>query len=1076
MAKLQKEEVRHIFIGDSKKNVKHPANSQKVSPIAYLKLLVSVIWTEFNTFYSLYFVVIGLLEFIPEISTANAWMTLLPLLLVFIFEFLVQAWDLFSAQKSIKSDDRKKYNVTRDHITTQIASKNIKPGDLVEISDQSTVPCDCLLIHTDQMCVFVNTAKIDGETDVKDKTPISLPNGFNDEIIKNAKAYVIDSGKNEISQKIEGVITFTEFQEKNLGVISLDENQNGTYYKDQNGNISSPFNIDSFIERGSFIESSGNHLLLALYTGSDCRSDTSIRAVANRKTLINNYLEKISMFIFIFQLIISIILGTLGYLSLSQYSQTYVPKELLHDELKGWMALIVIIRNFLLLSFMVPITLKILLPIFRFIYGIFISKDSNFESYEENGSEERNGAEALSTNITENLGALDVVLTDKTGTLTKNQLTLVSLSIGNYKFGNTRKAPTILEDQELHNLINKGFSNNSPSSDSLNLFNDDLIMTFHAMSTCHTIKIDNDQKLHGSSADELAIITALQKLGWKFTQHEKHYRNCETPIGNYELKILKVNSFNRRRMRMSVVVQLGDATFVFMKGASEFIKSNCTSFSGDQALRYEELQKEGLRTLSFSFKQIEYYDPNMDLNDLESNHRFLATVGIEDSLQNDIQLTLDLLSDAGLKIWVATGDARTNTIVISCMLNLLHYNESIVEITTENLQEEAGLQISNNEGPRGFSDKAMMVPENSFSAVVNSSDNKILKLALEKKKFLTALKRARCVIFYRCKPTTKADITIALQNNGQRVLGVGDGYNDSLMLRSADVGIGIKSPDGSKAFASCDFAIPAFRNLGRLILIHGHQSLHRSVLAVHFSFYKAVMFATCQSLYQIWTQFSGQSLFDEFALFCFNNIWTLLPIISLLFEKDVGENFLYRLSYLYKKLRNPLTLNPSNITWFFVAIYQGAVIIVILWALTGEGYYNSSGKDFGARYLSLILYFSMVIISSFYMLYQTNTFTYYSIVLIFGNILMLIASSAIFQSDIGFEQADTWIGFYGECFNNINTLIIILTIVLAAVSPSWLGLSIWQEYQNSDSLRVIETETNAAKNDEPLFFDPPNAK
>ena len=90
--------------------------------------------------------------------------------------------------------------------------------------------------------------------------------------------------------------------------------------------------------------------------------------------------------------------------------------------------------------------------------------------------------------------------------------------------------------------------------------------------------------------------------------------------------------------------------------------------------------------------------------------------------------------------------------------------------------------------------------------------------------------------------------------------------------------------------------------------------------------------------------------------------------------------------------------------------------------------------------------------------------------------MFLIASSAILQSSgsvFGELNSGNWIGFYGECFNNTQTLVIILTIVLAAVIPSWFALTIWTEFFNSDSIRIIEAETNAAKNDVPLFFDPP---
>lgn len=1050
------EEPYKCHIGQSHLNPKFPRNTQKTSALIYLKLLIKVIIKEVMTFYSLYFIIIGILESFPGITTTDWWATIAPLLIVFILEYIVQAKSLFNIQRANKEDDKRLYTVTRDHVEQKIKSKNIIPGDLIEICDQTAVPCDCLLLNTFQPSVFINTSKIDGETDVKDRVPIKTNWGFQDNnFFKNLNATVTATPAQSGSREVSGEIDF--------------QLQGNGYQDNSQSTEICHFDTSSFIERGSLIETDGNHLLIALYTGKYCRSNAISTTTTTRNTLIDDYLEKISMFVFLFQVLISGILSILGYLQMRNeckyYNdlkntqsnvQPYIPLSLLHcNDIGMWMVLVIFIRNFLMLSFMVPITLKILLPIFRLIYGFFISQDLNFIDPDTG-----NKASSYSTNITENLGALNVVVTDKTGTLTKNKLTLISLTIGDTKYGDSKRSPTIIEDQDLRKKLSQYSEEN-------------FILTFQALSVCHTIKIDDSkQEFHGSSQDELSILAALKELGWKWHGDLNNFQ-IESPLGPYTFKILKVNSFDRERMRMSVIVSYGGTLFVFMKGASEQILRCCVDKSGELATDYNGYQKKGYRTISVSYKRIDQFDSETTIEELESNHTLLSTLGIEDALQNDVQLTLDILSDAGLKIWVATGDAKMNTLVVSSMLHLLRQNEPIVHIDTETLRCEID---KNNSSRILFSQKSFLVPENSFSTVINSEDDFLLRLSLQSPNFLSALYRSRCVIFYRCKPITKSDIVISLQNFGKRVLAIGDGYNDSLMLRASDVGVGIIQSDGSKSFTSCDFAIPAFRSLGRLILVHGHQALHRSVLAVHFSFYKAVMFAVCQSIYQIWTEFSGQSLFDSLSLFCFNNVWTLLPIISLLFEKDIGENFLYRLSYLYDKLRNPLTLSASNITWFFVAVYQGSVIMAVSWLLTGEAFLDPDGKDYGAPYLSLILYFSMVLISSFYMLYQTNTFTYYSLVLIFGNIMLLVASSALLQSSgqvFGRWLFGNWIGFYGECFNNTSTLVIIVTIVLAAVSPSWLALTVWSEFRNSDSLRIIETETNAAKNDMPLFFDPP---
>jgi phospholipid-translocating ATPase len=602
-------------------------------------------------------------------------------------------------------------------------------------------------------------------------------------------------------------------------------------------------------------------------------------------------------------------------------------------------------------------------------------------------------------------------------------------------------------------------------------------LIFLALASCHSVKIMDDKSLLGWSSEEIAIIEGLRRLGWTLSSIPGgglliSYR--DTLRRNCGIRVLRVIPFSHDRMRMSVVVEVDQGQrYVFMKGAPERIKLLCSESSGREAEAWDEYEGFGLRCLAVSYKSIGDSYESMTVEELESDHILLGTLGIEDALQHDAQLTMDLLSDAGLKLWVATGDAARNTLVIASRLRIVRSEEHVLHLTVDHLLHLKDMNYQDG----GFIERASLVRENSFSVVIDCWNSKAIGTALEDKEFVGALLNARSVIFYRCLPDTKTRVAVALQNIGKRVLGVGDGANDSGLLRTADVGVGILGKAGARAFAGCDFAIPAFRNLGRLVLVHGHNAFHRSVLAVNFSFYKAVMFGACQIVYQFWTDFTGQSFFDSFSITIYNNLWTLLPMISLIFEKDVSESFLYRLSFLHRKLRNPLTITPSNLTWFFSGVYQGVISMVIVWVLTGEAFLSNAGKDFGVRYLSIVVYIGLVFMCTFYMAYQTNTFTYYSLLLVVGNLNLLIALTAALQSqNFLSKMLDGWTGFYGECFNQPRTLVILLTMILASVTPSWVGLTIMAEYQASESRQVMERETIAVKSDEPLFFNPAKSR
>ena len=250
---------------------------------------------------------------------------------------------------------------------------------------------------------------------------------------------------------------------------------------------------------------------------------------------------------------------------------------------------------------------------------------------------------------------------------------------------------------------------------------------------------------------------------------------------------------------------------------------------------------------------------------IEKNLFLLGATGIEDKLQDGVPQTIQVLSDAGVRIWVLTGDRQETAINIgySCRLlvedmSLITCNEKTHFETKEVLErklEAVRHIVLADQADQGGAD------EEAFALII---DGKSLDYAFEddiRQTFLALARLCRTVICCRVSPLQKSLVVRLVRENVDAVtLAIGDGANDVGMIQAAHIGIGISGEEGLQAARAADFSIAQFRFLQKLMLVHGQWSYRRLSKLIMFSFFKNI------SLYmiQFWVQFSqimGQLFF-----------------------------------------------------------------------------------------------------------------------------------------------------------------------------------------------------------------------
>lgn len=207
-----------------------------------------------------------------------------------------------------------------------------------------------------------------------------------------------------------------------------------------------------------------------------------------------------------------------------------------------------------------------------------------------------NAAVARSTSLVEELGQIDFIFSDKTGTLTRNIMEFKEASIGGvaYKQGTPN-------DFEQLKLDEQSGSNKNFIQEFLTL-----------LAVCHTVIPEYDEKetlsYQASSPDEAALVDGAKDLGYLF--HTRRPKSVSISVNghNQEYEILAVNEFNSTRKRMSVLVRCPNGKVKLMiKGADTVIfdrlDKGC-AHREETLTHLEDYALVGLRTLALAMRDI----------------------------------------------------------------------------------------------------------------------------------------------------------------------------------------------------------------------------------------------------------------------------------------------------------------------------------------------------------------------------------------------------------------------------------------------------------------------------------------
>ena len=783
--------------------------------------------------------------------------------------------------------------------------KNVQVGDFVRLYSNEEVPADVLVLSTsdsDGAC-YIETKNLDGETNLKVRT--ALHSGRR---VKRPR-----------DCEVTEFVLETEPPHANLyaysGVVRWNQ-KDLKHPEAESKEMAEPVGINNLLLRGCTLRNTEWILGVVVFTGEETKIMMNSGITPSKRAQIAKDLNWNVMYnfalLFIMCLTAALVEGTTfgrGNESLDFFEfQTYGGTGAVNGLITFFAALI-------LFQNLVPVSLYITLEIIRSAQAFFIFSDT-YMYYETLDYP----CTPKTWNISDDLGQIEYIFSDKTGTLTQNVMEFKKCTINGVPYGEAytealagmQKRQGINVEEEgakaraqiaqdrviMLEQIRKMHNNPYLNDEDLTFVAPDFMADLTggkgaeqkdanerfmlALALCHSVITERTPgdppriEFKAQSPDEAALVATARDVGFTVMGRSNDGIILSVFGDEREYTVLNTLEFNSTRKRMSAIIRMPDGKIVlFCKGADSVIYSRLRR--GEQpelrkstAEHLEMFAREGLRTLCIAQRVIseaEYQewsiehdaaasavqdrDDKLDAvaDTIERELTLLGGTAIEDRLQDGVPDAIQLLAQAGIKLWVLTGDKVETAINIGFSCNLLDNEMDLIvfSIEDEDLSKaEAELDKNLQNFGKTGSDEELKIarmnhepPPPTHALVI---DGETLKLVLDerlKQKFLLLCKECRSVLCCRVSPAQKAAV-VAMVKHGLDVitLSIGDGANDVAMIQEAHVGVGIAGEEGRQAVMSSDYGIGQFRFLTRLVLVHGRWSYRRMAETIANFFYK----------------------------------------------------------------------------------------------------------------------------------------------------------------------------------------------------------------------------------------------
>ncbi|KAJ2942708.1 hypothetical protein O0L34_g2178 [Tuta absoluta] len=1081
-------ETRLIEVGLVDDNDRKKHNKIKTSKYTFLMFVPKNLAEQFRRVANFYFLLVTVIAVVID-SPVSPYTSIAPLSFMVLVTAMKQGYEDWLRHKNDNKVNNQIVEIVYKGVVKEVKNSTIAPGTLVRVKRGVAVPADLVLLCSagEQGKCFVTTANLDGETNLKTlRVPPPLV-GYSPDILPQGM-------KIEVPHPEADLYTF-------YGRIEIP------------GHSSLAVTTDNLMLRGSRVKNTEWAIGCAVYTGEETKLALNSKYSGNKfsscELAINGFLVCF-IFLLILEMCVSLAFKIIIERSGPGHEVYLGPGT---PQPAPFSSLMQDLFSFLLLYYyIIPMSLYVTIELYKFVGALFIGWDQEL-CCEETGRP----ALANTSDLNEELGQVEVLFSDKTGTLTKNLMVFKTCSVKGVVY--EERDGRLYDMERLHDPVDIGQT--------------DIKFFFTILALCHSVQISSEEmrklsarlsanfqlksffkkktkksapngtttvtidgetlnnimqenKCHieyqASSPDEKALVEVAARAGATFLGEDGNTMLVKVGEFTEMYERLQVIEFTSERKRMSVIVRDKDGKiWLFCKGAENAVFPLCKNAAMVDTIErdIDFFANRGLRTLAVAYRQVsdeDYENITRAINQLdgksaealqqvtqqyrvlENNLTLLGATGVEDCLQDDVADTLAALKRAGIRIWVLTGDKVETAINVAKSCN--HMSENDRQLTILNVCDEESLQAHLAEcnsiaRETSYRDMTLVVDGTSMSQIL---DTKYVPI------FVDISLKCNAVLCCRLSPIQKAEIVKIIKNSPEHPVtaAMGDGANDISMIQEAHVGIGIFGREGHQAARSADFAFTKFSSIKKVLLVMGHWYYQRLATLIHYFFYKNLVLGNLMLFFQTYSHFSTQSMFDSMYLTCFNLFFTSVPCFILsVTEQRWPSSLLVQNPTLYREIRKNRLMGWRHfVAWCCSSVYHSLLIFFFTVLFVQSSVVSTDGKNLDLWMFGAVQFHMMVVVTNLKLWLQARYQTFILIASIVLSIILYVAFNT-FYSAVYLQVDGDVLGTYLRLLSSFSFWMLNLLLIVACFIPDYLLRLMsdkWgRQWRSRDNIRTIFT-------------------